>query len=100
MITNLFKVQVVPGKEGEVEQAFRAMVAAVRANEAGLVITYSLHRLDSDPTTFMFYEQFADDAAIAAHGKSDHMAALSAALKGNLAGRPVSERYTKLAGIE
>ena len=100
MITILAKLQALPGKEGDVEQAFKAMVASVKANESGPVVAYSLHRLDSDPTTFLFYEQYADDAAFAAHGKSEHMAALNVALKGNLAGRPVIERYTKLAGIE
>ncbi len=99
MITILAKLQALPGKEREVEQAFMTMIAAVKANELGPVVTYSLHRLDSDPTTFLFYEQYADDAALAAHGKSEHMAALNAALRGNLAGRPVIERYTKLAGI-
>src|SRR3974390_1650422 len=88
MITILARLQALPGKEGEVETAFRAMVAAVKANEAGPVVSYSLHQLDSDPTTFLFYEQYRDDAALAAHGKSEHMAALNGALRGNLAGRP------------
>ena len=100
MITMLAKLQALPGKEGEVEAAFKTMVAAVKANEIGPVVAYSLHRLDTDPATFLFYEQYADDAALAAHGKSEHMAALNAALRGNLAGRPVIERYTKIAGIE
>ncbi len=100
MITIVAKLQALPGKEGEVEAAFKTMVAAVKANEKGPVVNYALHRLDGDPTTFLFYEQYADDAALAAHGKSEHMAALNGALRGNLAGRPVIERYTKLAGID
>lgn len=100
VITQLFRAQAVAGKESEVEAAFREVVAAVKANESGPVVAYSLHRLESDPTVFIFYEQFADDAALAAHGQSAHIAKLMGALRGNLAGRPVSERLTKLAGIE
>ncbi len=100
MITIVAKLQAAPGKEAEVESAFRTMVAAVKANEKGPVVSYSLHRLDSDPTTFLFYEQYADEAALAAHGKSEHMATLNGALRGNLAGRPTIERYTKLTGLD
>lgn len=99
MITQLVRLQAVAGQENEVEQALKTMVAAVKASEAGPVVAYSLHRLESDPTTFLFYEQYADDAAMAAHGKTEHMAALGAALRGNLAGRMAVERVTFLAGI-
>ena len=99
MITQTARLQVLPGKEAEVEEALKKMVAAVKASEAGPVVAYSLHRVESDPTTFLFYEQYADDAALAAHGKTEHMAALGAALRGNLAGRLVVERLTLLADI-
>lgn len=100
MITVVAKLPVTPGKEEEVEAAFKTMVAAVKANEKGPVVTYSLHKSVNEPGVYLFYEQYESEDAIAAHGKSEHMAALNGALKGNLAGRPTIERYTKIAGIE
>lgn len=100
MITIIAKLPVAPGKEAEVEAALKAMVASVKANEKGPVVSYSLHKSDAEPGTYLFYEQYASDEALGAHGKTEHMAALNGALKGNLAGRPTIERYTKIAGIE
>ena len=100
MITIVAKLQAQPGKEGELRAALTEMVAAVKEKEAGAVPAYSLHVSDSDPTVFLFYENYRDAAAFEAHGKTDHMRALGAKLAGLLAGRPVIERYTKIAGVD
>lgn len=100
MITTVAKLQAAPGKEDELRAALEKMVAAVKQNEKGPVVTYSLHQLNSDPATFLFYEQYRDAEAQAAHGQSPHMAELGASLRGVLAGRPEIEQYTKIAGIE
>lgn len=76
------------------------MVANVKKSEAGAVTRYSLHTSDADATTFMFYEQYADAGAFQAHGQTEHMRAMGSKLGGLLAGRPVIERYTQIAGVE
>ncbi len=99
MITIVAKLQANPGKEDELKAVLTEMVGNVKANEAGAVISYSLHVSDTDPTLFMFYEQYSSREALDAHGKTDHMRAMGAKLGGLLAGRPVIERYTQLAGV-
>lgn len=100
MITIVAKLQAAPGKEEELKAALTKMVAAVKANEAGAVPTYSLHVAKDDPSMFLFYEQYASAEAQDAHGKTSHMAELGASLRGNLAGRPVIEAYTQIASVQ
>ncbi len=99
MITIVAKLQAQPGKEDELRAALTTMVAGVKEHEAGKVPTYSLHVSDTDPTMFLFYEQYSSADASAEHNKTDHMKALGAALAGVVAGRPVIERYTQIAGV-
>lgn len=99
MITIVAKLQAASGKEDELKAALIKMVAAVKANEAGAVPTYSLHVAKDDPATFLFYEQYASAEAQEAHGKTPHMAELGASLRGLLTGRPSIESYTQIAGV-
>ena len=99
MITVVAKLQAAPGKEDELRKALTTMVSAVKANEAGAVPVYSLHVNDDDPASFLFYEQYSSAEGQEAHGKTAHMAELGASLRGLLAGRPVIERYTQIAGV-
>ncbi len=99
MITIVAKLQAAPGKETDLRAVLTEMIGNVKAKEAGRAVTYSLHTSDTDPTLFMFYEQYADADAFAAHGQTDHMKAMGAKLGGLLGGRPVIERYTKIAGL-
>ncbi|MGI8927167.1 MAG: putative quinol monooxygenase [Tepidiformaceae bacterium] len=99
MITIVARLQAVPGKEAELRAILTEMVGNVKANESGKALCYSLHTADNDPTTFMFYEQYADAAAVEAHRTTDHMKAMGGKLTGLLAGRAVVERYTQIAGV-
>ena len=99
MITLVAKLQANPGKEDQLRAILTQMVGNVKQHEAGKAVAYSLHTTDSDPTLFMFYEQYSDAAALEAHGKTDHMRAMGGQLAGLLAGRPVIERYTQIAGV-
>jgi len=99
MITIVAKLQANPGKEDELRAVLSEMVGNVKTHEAGDVPAYSLHVADDDPTLFLFYEQYANTDALAAHGKTDHMRAMGSKLGGLLAGRPVIERYTQIAGV-
>jgi len=99
MITVVAKLQANPGKEAELAAVLTKMVGNVKQNEAGKVLTYSLHTSNDDPTLFLFYEQYSDEAALEAHGKTPHMQEMGGSLRGLLAGRPVIERYTQVAGV-
>lgn len=99
MITVVAKLQAVAGKENELEAVLTEMVSNVKLHEAGGVPIYSLHKSDTDGTLFLFYEQYASTEAQEAHGKTPHMAAMGGKLAGLLAGRPVIERYTQIAGV-
>jgi quinol monooxygenase YgiN len=99
MITVVAKLQANPGKEAELKAVLSEMVGNVKQHEAGAVPAYSLHVSDTDPTLFLFYEQYASAEALEAHGKTDHMKAMGGKLGGLLAGRPVIERYTQIAGV-
>lgn len=101
MLTVVAKLQAAPGKEEELKETLTKMVASVKENEAGRAVAYSLHVSNDDPATFLFYEQYADDEAIKAHGTTEHMAALNQAIRDGqlLGGRPTIERYTWLAGV-
>jgi quinol monooxygenase YgiN len=99
MITIVATLKAQPGKEGELRAALAEMVGQVKEKEAGKVTSYTLHTKDDDPSTFLFYEQYRDAEAFAAHGTTDHMKALGAKLAGVLAGRPEIGRYTQIAAI-
>lgn len=75
-----------PGKRDELVEVLKGMLPAVQA-EAG-TLTYIMHTCAAEPDAVYFYETYADDAALAAHSKSDAMKAAGPALAQVLAGRP------------
>lgn len=83
------KIKAKEGSEAQLEQAFRTMIPKVR-NEPG-TLAYILHRSVKDPTVFVFYETYQDQAALDAHSKSEAMKELGAAIGGLLDGRPQIE---------
>ena len=100
MIAIVAKLKVQEGKGEEFEAAARQMVAAVAREEAGRTLMYTLHRAQGDPSTYVFYEQYADADALAAHGKTEHMAAFGGAIRGLLAGRPEIERLDPVTSLD
>lgn len=98
MITILAKLQATPGKEDELKNVLTTMVSKVKANESGVPV-YSLHVADNDPTLFLFYEQYDNADAFKAHAETSHMKEMGGALRGLLAGKPVIERFTQIAGV-
>jgi quinol monooxygenase YgiN len=100
LITIVAKLQANAGKEDELREVLTEMIENVKTHEASGVPVYSLHVADNDPTLFLFYEQYASAEALEAHGKTDHMRAMGSKLGGLLAGRPVIERYTQIAGLK
>ncbi|MBI4514267.1 MAG: antibiotic biosynthesis monooxygenase [Deltaproteobacteria bacterium] len=97
MMTVIAKLKVQAGSEGAFRQAADKMIAHVKANEAGTPV-YILHRSTGDPSEFMFYEVYADQAAFAAHGGSEAMQQFFGAVGGLLEGRPEITMWEELAG--
>jgi quinol monooxygenase YgiN len=94
MLTVTAKLRVNEGKADEFIAAAKKMVGAVKANEAGKTLAYDLYRSKSDPNLFLFIESYADDAALAAHGQTPHMAEFGGALRSGItAARAEIERF-------
>jgi quinol monooxygenase YgiN len=86
-ITVIAKLKVQPGKDAEFEAAAKQMIATVKESEP-TTLTYILHKNTKDPTEFVYYEVYQDQAALDAHGKTDHMKAFGGKIGSLLAGRP------------
>ncbi len=84
---------VVEGQNAAFEAGFLEGAAAVRANEPGNHL-YTLTRSNDDPQVYKVMEIYADEAALAAHGLTDHFKEMGRALRGTLAGPPTIERLT------
>ncbi|MGA9279153.1 putative quinol monooxygenase [Ilumatobacter sp.] len=84
------KLTCAEGKNSEFEAALEALIEASN-EEAGLEV-YSAHR-DAD-NVYWFFEIYADDDAVAAHGTGDGMRKAMAASGGFLAGPPEIHRLT------
>lgn len=99
MITLVAKLRTQDGKGDEFVAAAREQIANVKQHEAGKALNYTLHRSVDDPNLFMFYEQYSDADAHAAHGATEHMKAFGGNLRTILAGRPEIERYESIVGL-
>jgi len=73
-------VKAKPDEMEAVKAALMTMVEPTR-QEPGC-LCYNLHQSKSDPTQFLFYEQWASKETFDAHGKTPHMKALGGKLKG------------------
>ena len=95
-ITVIAKLKVQPGKDADFEAAARQMIATVKESEPG-TLTYVLHKNTKDPTEFVYYEVYQDQASFDAHGKTDHMKAFGGKIGSLLAGRPEISILTEVA---
>ena len=65
----------------ETVEAIKSMVAASRAEDGCLDYTFAQDL--SDPDTLIIYERWRDQEAVAAHGKSAHMAEFQKVMAAN-----------------
>ena len=79
MIVLLARFRIKDGKESEALEAMRTMVERVRDGEPGC-LAYVCHRSVSEPSEIVWYEVYEDDAALGAHGGSEHMKAFGRSL--------------------
>lgn len=87
MIALIATLPVQEGKGPELEAVFAELAAKVRANEPGCKL-YQLTKSRTEANVYKVLEIYADDAALAAHGASDHFKELSPKMGPCLAGRP------------
>jgi quinol monooxygenase YgiN len=89
MLAVIARLNVAKGKEAEFETIMLGLAAQVRANEPG----NHLYQLCKDADgNYTVMELYADEAALAAHGASDHFKAAGAKFAGVMGGRPEIER--------
>ena len=94
-MTLIAKIKAKQGSENELESAFRDMIKKVRAAEPGC-LAYILHKSNQDPTMFVWYETYADQAAFDNHRRTDHMKEMGARIANLLAEKPQVELLTEL----
>jgi quinol monooxygenase YgiN len=96
-MTVIATLKVKSGQEEALIAGMQKMIAHVKANEPD-TLTYLLYRSTADPTTFVVYEVYANQAAFAAHGSSAPMQEFFRLAGGILDGRPDITMYEELGG--
>ena len=97
MLTVVATLKVKAGQEEALIEGVLKMITYVKANEPGTV-TYLLHRSSADPTKFLVYEVYTDQAAFATHGASEPMKEFFRLAGGILDGRPDIAMYEEIDG--
>ena len=97
MVVLVAKYTVKAGQGDHVEAALRRMAPLVKASEPGCTF-YQANRSPEDPDHFLLFEQYRDDAALAAHRETPHFKEI---IEGTIV--PLLERreralYTPIAG--
>ena len=89
MLAVLAKLNVKEGKEADFEKVMLGLAEQVRANEPGNHL-YTL--VQDDDGNYFVMELYEDEAAMEAHGKSEHFRAAGAGFKGLMGGPPEIKR--------
>ena len=86
---------VAEGKNADFEAAFSELMTAVRENEPGNEF-YSVLQCRDNPQQYKVLERYVDQAALDAHGKSDHFRAAGPKLAPCMAAAPVIENMDSI----
>jgi len=84
------KLQVQVGKNEEFEGIFKRLMEEVNANEPGCNF-YSIHKSREDAQVYVVLEEYIDEEALAAHGKTDYFREYGKELAPCMAAAPVIE---------
>lgn len=87
MIGVTAKLTILDGKQADFEEAVRNLMTQVRANEPECSL-YQFCKTKGSDTEYVVMEVYATEAALAAHGASDHFKAAQPVLGACLAGAP------------
>ena len=83
------------GQEAQFQACALELAAAVRANEPGCLL-YTLSKGDG-PSTFVFMERYADEAALVAHRSTEHFKRLGSAMGAFMDGPPAVQRMVEVS---
>ena len=72
-VTVIAHIRAKPGNEREVKEALLGLCRPTRAEKG--CINYDLHQSPSDPTLFLFHENWASKSDLDAHSQSAHLQA-------------------------
>ena len=95
MVTVTAKLKAKQGEEEKMESLLREVITKVSAEEGTLL--YALHKTSSDPTQFLFYEQYKDMDALGVHSTTPHFKQMMTDLAPLLDGKPVIELWEEVA---
>ena len=84
------KLTIAEGKNEEFEKIFSELVAKVNENEADCNF-YQVHKSRSNPQEYVVLEQYANQEALDAHGKTDYFRSLGKQMGACMAGAPSVE---------
>ena len=87
MISVTAKITVQDGKQSEFEEVAKKLTAEVLANEPQCSL-YQFCKTKGSETEYMVIEVYENEAALAAHGASDHFKAAQPKIGACLAGAP------------
>lgn len=90
------KLKIKAGHEATFKEVIGALQASVRAHEPGCK-QYDCFQSKNEPQVFVMFEQYADQAALDAHGKTAHFTAAGPKLFPLLDGAPVIEYSNKIS---
>jgi len=94
MLGIVAKLTIKAGMDKEFEAVAKELVAKVRANEAGCKL-YALHRAET-PSTYVFMERYAAQAAVDAHRATNYFKALGRKMGEYMEGRAEVMRLTEV----
>jgi quinol monooxygenase YgiN len=88
MIVVVAQMDIVAGREQDFAAAAQAVVKETLANEPDCQL-YACSRDLTEPSRFVFVEQWTDNAALRAHTKTEHFRTFGAQTKELIAGQAV-----------
>ena len=94
-VTVIARVRAKVGQESRLREELMRLIAPTRA-EAGC-INYDLNQSQADPAEYVFYENWASQAALDAHGQSAHLRAYRALVPEIAEAPPDVTKWTKVA---
>lgn len=89
--TIVARAEVLAGKEKDFIAHAAKCIEATRTEEGNF--TYNLYQSPFNPTSFIFYEEYKDQAAIQTHATSAHFKVFADALKDILAEELIIETF-------
>ncbi|WP_233545678.1 putative quinol monooxygenase [Parabacteroides sp. AM08-6] len=89
--TIVCRVLVKEGQEAAFIEVAKPLIDATRQETGN--ISYNLYQSPSDPKSFIFYEEYKDDAAFDFHANSEHFKTFAAAIPDMLAAELNIEQF-------